>query len=85
MSEREPGLIPDVLEGGKSGVCPQNLTVHFSSATDLWATPQAFFDVLHREFRFVLDVCALPENAKCAKFFTPEINGLTSGGGASAG
>ena len=77
MALRYLESISDVLEGGESGVRPQNLAVHFSSATDLWATPQAFFDVLHREFRFVLDVCALPENAKCAEFFTPEINGLT--------
>jgi phage N-6-adenine-methyltransferase len=25
---------------------------------------------------FDLDVCALPENAKCKKYFTPEIDGL---------
>lgn len=50
--------------------------VHFSSKTDLWSTPQAFFDSLLREFNFELDVCALPENAKCAKYFTPETDGL---------
>jgi hypothetical protein len=33
----------------------------FSSTTDLWATPQAFFDELDREFHFTLDVAALPE------------------------
>lgn len=43
---------------------------------DLWATPQYLFDKLHREFQFTLDVCALPENAKCANFFTPEQDGL---------
>ena len=51
-------------------------SVHFSSKTDLWPTPQDFFSKLHREFAFELDVCALPENAKCANFFTPEIDGL---------
>lgn len=50
--------------------------VHFSSQTDLHATPQAFFDVLDREFGFELDVCALPGNAKCHRFFTPAENGL---------
>jgi phage N-6-adenine-methyltransferase len=50
--------------------------VHFSSATDLWATPQEFFDRLHEQFNFQTDVCALPENAKCAQFYTPEMNGL---------
>lgn len=48
----------------------------FSSTTDLWATPQAFFDELDKEFHFDLDPCALPENAKCEKYFTPEIDGL---------
>ena len=53
-----------------------NKSVHFSPATDLWATPQAFFDELNKEFGFELDVCALPENAKCEKYYTPEIDGL---------
>lgn len=58
-------------------------SVLFSSATDVWATPQDLFDKLNAEFDFNLDPCALPENAKCKKYFTPEINGLTQcwGGG----
>lgn len=28
------------------------------------------------EFHFTLDACALPENAKCARYYTPEQNGL---------
>lgn len=50
--------------------------VHFSSKTDLWATPQAFFDILNLAHAFELDVCALPENAKCERYFTPEQDGL---------
>jgi len=50
--------------------------VHFSSASDEWATPQAFFDLVAREFAFTLDVCALPSSAKCARYFTPQDNGL---------
>lgn len=42
--------------------------VHFSSASDEWATPQDFFDELNAEFGFVLDVCANRGNAKCASF-----------------
>lgn len=53
-----------------------NTEVMFSSKTDMWATPQAFFDQLNEEFHFTVDVCAIPENAKCENFFTPEINGL---------
>ena len=40
--------------------------------TDNWATPQTLFDALDREFRFTLDVCADPDNAKCDRFFTKE-------------
>ena len=50
--------------------------VHFSSATDLWATPPDFFDELNKEFNFETDVCALPENAKCEKYYSPEMDGL---------
>jgi phage N-6-adenine-methyltransferase len=51
--------------------------VHFSSATDLWSTPQDFFDALNAEFNFTLDVCATAENAKCPKFYTKEDDGLS--------
>ena len=54
----------------------RNMSIHFSSSTDKWATPQALFDVLDAEFHFTLDVCALPSNAKCADFYTPEDDGL---------
>lgn len=53
-----------------------NLSIMFSSQTDEWATPQEFFDKLNKEFHFTLDPCALPSNAKCKRYFTPEDNGL---------
>lgn len=53
-----------------------NTEVMFSSKTDLWATPQSFFNQLDAEFHFNLDPCATSENAKCKKFFTKEIDGL---------
>ena len=52
------------------------MNVHFSSNTDIWSTPQDFYNKLNAEFSFNLDPCALPENAKCDKFFTPEQDGL---------
>ena len=48
----------------------------FSSATDEWPTPRWLFDALHAEFRFSLDPCATGANAKCARFFTREEDGL---------
>lgn len=50
--------------------------VHFSSNTDLWETPQDFFDKYNKIHNFTLDVCALPENAKCKVYYTPEVDGL---------
>lgn len=52
------------------------MSVHFSSETDLWATPQNFFDRYNRRFGFDLDVCATPDNAKCARFYTKTDDGL---------
>lgn len=52
------------------------MSVHFSSATDVWATPQEFFDKYNRIYGFTVDVCANPENAKCVKFFTVDDDGL---------
>jgi len=53
------------------------MNVHFSSATDMWETPQAFFDKLNAEYGFTLDACASHENAKCQFYFTKEVNGLS--------
>lgn len=49
----------------------------FSSNTDLWATPQSFFDELDKEFHFDVDVCADETNHKCQKYFTKEMDGLS--------
>lgn len=56
----------------------------FSSATDLWATPQDFFDSLNDEFHFELDACAVPENTKCERYITPDMDGLTQNWDASS-
>lgn len=47
-----------------------------SSNSDCWETPQELFDELNQKYNFDVDVCALPKNAKCANYFTPEIDGL---------
>ena len=47
-----------------------------SSKTDMWETPQDFYNKLDLEFGFELDVCALRANAKAPRFFTPEQDGL---------
>lgn len=50
--------------------------VMFSSKTDLWETPQDFFDKLNEEFQFTLDVCATDQNAKCKNYYTAADDGL---------
>lgn len=47
------------------------------AVTSVWETPQDLYDELDREFHFGIDVCALPENAKCPNFFTPKDDGLS--------
>ena len=53
-----------------------NTDVMFSSKTDLWETPQELFDKYDAIYHFETDVCALTENAKCERFFTPKMDGL---------
>lgn len=53
-----------------------NTELMFSSVTDQWATPQAFFDRLNEEFHFTLDPCADAQNHKCDRYFTKEQDGL---------
>lgn len=48
----------------------------FTSNTDMWATPQDFFNKLNEEFNFQCDVCAIVDNAKCDKYYSPEEDGL---------
>jgi len=55
---------------------PMKTQVHFSSATDMWETPQSLFDELNLEFAFTCDVCSTDENKKCEYHFTPKDDGL---------
>ena len=42
------------------------------------STPKEFFNRLSGVFNFTLDVCALPENAKCKDYYTPDDDGLSN-------
>ena len=48
-----------------------------TSTTDLWSTPQDFFDAYNDVYHFDVDVCATNENALCAKFYSPQEDGLS--------
>ena len=65
------------VQGSKAPGDDMNTKVMFSSKSDLWETPQDLFNELDAEFHFHLDVCALPENAKCKNYYTPEMDGLS--------
>ena len=56
-------------------------SVHFSSRSDDWATPQDFFDRLDAIFDFTLDPCADAKNAKCTRYFTRAQDGLAQSWG----
>lgn len=48
-----------------------------TSKTDLWATPQDFFDEQNAKYGpFDVDVCADATNAKCVTYFDKTIDGL---------
>ena len=53
-----------------------NTDVMFSSKSDAWSTPPAFFAELNREFHFDLDPCADELNHKCDTYYTIAENGL---------
>jgi site-specific DNA-methyltransferase (adenine-specific) len=53
----------------------------FTSNSDEWATPQAVFDELNKEFNFNLDPCATEENAKTQRYYTATDDGLTKNWG----
>jgi site-specific DNA-methyltransferase (adenine-specific) len=54
------------------------MNIHFSSASDNWATPQDLFNKLNAQYGpFTLDVCASPQNHKCPIYFTQEQDGLS--------
>lgn len=49
---------------------------NFKSDNIVYSTPIKLFNVIDNEFKFNLDVCALPENAKCVNYFSPDVDGL---------
>ena len=53
-----------------------NKDAMFSSASCEWETPMEFFDKQDAVYHFDLDVCATPDNAKCARYYTKEQDGL---------
>ena len=51
--------------------------VNKSLESIVWGTPIELFAPINKEFGFTLDVCAIAENAKCERFFTPQDDGLS--------
>jgi len=51
--------------------------VHFMIQSNEWETPPGLFAELDMQFHFTLDPCATSKNAKCAKYYTREDDGLS--------
>ena len=51
-------------------------SVHFSSNSNEWGTPQDLYNKLNNKYKFTLDPCCTKESAKCKKYYTIEDNGL---------
>lgn len=54
----------------------QGVFFNVETTTEVWETPQDFFDKLNEMFGFTLDVCANHQNAKCKSYYTIEQDGL---------
>ena len=50
--------------------------VLYSSQKVEWENPQPIFAFMDKIYHFNLDVCALPENTKCAAYYTPTQDSL---------
>ena len=61
-----------------------NHAVHFSSASDEWATPPELFAKLDKEFDFRWDAAATAENSKCATYCSKEGDALSGSVGSWA-
>lgn len=55
--------------------------VHFSSGSEEWETPEAFFKALDDKYHFTLDPACTHENAKCREHYTKAENGLSQNWG----
>ena len=56
-----------------------NMTKGLTSTGNVVAeTPEYLFKRLSAVFNFTLDACALPENAKCKDYYTPNDDGLSN-------
>jgi len=52
------------------------MSVHFSSKSNEWRTPNDLYRRLNKEFKFTLDPCSTTLNALCFKNYTENDNGL---------
>ena len=46
-------------------------------ANDYWETPQPVFDTLNNIYNFEVDICCVPETAKCDRYFTEQADSLS--------
>lgn len=73
MSGRD---LESVLDSPTEEIGPWSKDKLFSSKKQDWATPQALFDSVDKEFNFTLDAAATSQNAKCPLFLTEKMDAL---------
>ena len=54
-----------------------NTKLHFSSVSNEWETPVAFFQKYNKIYNFDIDVCAADNNHLCEKYYTISDDALT--------
>jgi len=67
---------PLIAHSSITHASPNRMSVLFSSKKSDWETPRDLLEKLNARFHFELDVCATPNNAKCDRFITPQVDAL---------
>ncbi len=77
ISNLQTNVLPPGAPPGSGAAHGSAASVHFSSESNEWATPQDLFNRYDRLHQFTLDPCSTDQNAKCAKHYTRVHDGLS--------
>ena len=71
-------MFSELLTSPKADVCAaaKRNEARYRGAGRCWETPPDLFERLNDEFKFTLDPCCTEQTAKCARYFTEQMNGL---------
>lgn len=69
MTTTDPAPRSNATDSAAPDDSAHRLAATFSSATDNWPTPQAFYDALDAEFGFTVDACSSTLNHKAPTYY----------------